>query len=289
MAKKHLSKHKTGKVSNTKLKFTKEKKYPTLDLKTERDIAMDFSLKAYKKFDKIIKAIVLFGSSVKGNATSTSDVDIIIVVDDASISWDQELIAWYREELAKIASSHPYTKELHITTVKLTTWWEDLLKGDPVVINVLRYGEAVIDIGGFFNPLKALLIQGKIKSTPEAIHNALQRAPEHFNRSKFAELGAIEGLFWAMVDSSQAALMAYKITPPSTEHIPSLLKEMFVDTKMLKIDYVNWYRDLYVFHRKIVHGEIREIKGNDIDIWQKRTDDFIRVMAEIVKSSIEVK
>jgi len=36
----------------------------------------------------------------------------------------------------------------------LTTWWEDLLRGDPVVLNVLRHGEAMLDYAGFFNPLK---------------------------------------------------------------------------------------------------------------------------------------
>ncbi|MBS3092046.1 nucleotidyltransferase domain-containing protein [Candidatus Pacearchaeota archaeon] len=267
-------------------KTRQAKKYPTLDLKNEREIAMDFATKVYQKFDKIVKSIVLFGSSMKQNATSTSDVDIIIVIDDAAIQWDQELIAWYREELGKLIATNPYKKELHITTVRITTWWDDMMKGDPVIINVLRYGEALIDFGGFFNPLKILLQQGRIKPTPEAIYTALQRAPDHFRRSKIAELNTIEGLFWAMVDSAQAALMSNHIMPPSPEHIPILLKETFVDIKKLKMDYVLWYRDLYVFHRKIIHGEVKDVKGSEVDEWQKKTDDFIRVMTQLVKDSI---
>ncbi len=276
----NLKKTKSGKTNQ-------KKKYPTLDLRNEREIAMDFATKVYQKFDKIVKSIVLFGSSIKQNSTSTSDVDIIIVIDDAAIQWDQELIAWYREELGKLIAVNPYKKELHITTVRITTWWDDMMKGDPVIINVLRYGEALIDFGGFFNPLKILLEQGRIKPTPEAIYTALQRAPDHFRRSKIAELNTIEGLFWAMVDSAQAALMSNHIMPPSPEHIPILLKETFVDIKKLKMDYVIWYRDLYVFHRKIIHGEVRDVKGSEVDEWQKRTDDFIRVMTQLVKESIE--
>ena len=273
-------------MGKTKSSKVKAKRFSSLDLKTERDIAMDFATKVYQKFDKIVKSIVLFGSSTKNNATSTSDVDMIIVIDDASIKWDQELIAWYREELGKLIASNPYKKELHITTIRLTTWWNDMIKGDPVIINVLKYGETLIDIGGFFAPLKILLEQGRIKPTHEAIYTALQRAPEHFIRSKIAELGTIEGLYWAMVDSSQAALMANNIMPPSPEHIPILLKETFVDTKKLKMDYVIWYRDLYVFHRKIVHGEIRDVKGAEIDEWQKKTDDFLKEMIRLVKESL---
>jgi len=269
-------------VKKKKSKSSKKVKSPTLDLRTEREIAMDFAVKAYKKFDKMIKAVILFGSSAKNTGTSTSDIDIIILIDDAAIAWDSELIAWYREELGKLVMANRYKKELHITTTKMTTWWNDLLKGDPIIVNVLRYGEAMVDIGGFFEPLKSLLIQGRIKSTPEAIYTALQRAPEHFRRSKIAELGAVEGLFWAMVDSAQAALMTANVTPPSPEHIPLLLKETFVDKKMIKMNYVVWFRDLYVLHRKIVHGEITDLKGAEIDFWQERTEDFIGTMARLV-------
>jgi predicted nucleotidyltransferase len=63
----------------------------TLDLKNDREIAMDFGVKLYQKFDKMIKSIVLFGSSVKNTATSSSDVDLVVIIDDAAIQWDQNL------------------------------------------------------------------------------------------------------------------------------------------------------------------------------------------------------
>ncbi len=103
------------------------KKYPTLNIINEKDIASDFATKAYETFNKIIKSIVLFGSSVKQNAVAGSDIDIIIIIDDVVI-WDQELIAWYREELEKLLRENPYQKDLHINTIKLSTWWEDLMK-----------------------------------------------------------------------------------------------------------------------------------------------------------------
>ena len=178
-------------------------------------------------------------------------------------------------------------KNIHINTIKLSTWWEDLIRGDPVVINVIRYGESIIDSGGFFEPLKFLLLNGKIKSTPEAIYSNLQRAPLHLARSKVSELNAIEGLYWAMVDSAQAALISANIIPPSPEHIPANLKETFVDTGKLKIKYVTDFRDLHFLHKQIVHGEVTDLKGVEIDAWQEKTEDFIKVMAELVKENIE--
>jgi predicted nucleotidyltransferase/uncharacterized protein (UPF0332 family) len=275
------------KIVPKKTKGINIKHIPTLHLKRDTDIAMDFAVKAYKKFDKIIKSVILFGSVMKQDAKSTSDIDIIIIVDDVSIKWDQELIAWYREELDKVLRENPYGKVIHVNTIKLSSWWEDLLKGDPVVLNALRYGESLVDAGGFFEPLKYLLSQGKIKPTPETIYNCLQRAPTHLARSKAAELAAIDGLYWAMVDSAHAALIAAKVVPPSPEHIPVELKETFVNSNLLKMKYVVWYRDLLFLYKKITHGEIKDLKGEEIDIWQERTKEFLDVMAKLVKEKIE--
>ena len=262
------------------------KNVPSLQLKNEHEIAMDFAVKVSKKFNEMVKSIILFGSSVKKDQVAGSDIDVILILDDATIKWDQELIAWYRQELAELIEQNPYQKNLHINTVKLSTWWEDLLRGDPLIINILRYGEALIDFGGFFNPLKQLLIAGKIKSTPEAIYSCLQRAPVHIARSKASELGSIEGLYWAMVDSSHAALISANVSPPSPEHIPLELRQTFVDTKKLNIKYVQWFRDLLILHKKISHGEIKNLRGVDIDSWQDKTEEFLEVMAKLVNEMI---
>jgi len=286
LVKKNKRRKKIPKLDNKKKSEIDKKDIPSLQLKKETDIAMDFAVKAYKKFDKIIKSIILFGSTTKQTSVAGSDIDIILVIDDVSIKWDQELIAWYRTELDKILRGSPYQKSLHINTIKLSTWWEDLMKGDPVVLNIIRYGEAMIDMAGFFTPLKFLLLNGKIKSTPEAIYSCLQRAPMHISRSKAAELNSIEGLYWAMVDSAHAALIAKNISPPSPEHIPISLKETFVNDGKLKMKYVVWYRDLLVLHKDITHGKIKDLKGVEIDEWQERTEDFLDVMANLVKEIV---
>jgi len=299
MAKKTKSHKKHHNSSNSKnahkaLKHSRPKFSPVkfnsgANLTDEKEIALDFATRLYKRFSKMIKSVVLFGSSAKNSSTPDSDIDIFILVDDASIVWDQELIAWYREELAHLVSEKAYTRSLHINTTKLTTWWNDMMRGDPVVINIIRYGEAIIDFGGFFNPLKVLLQQGKIKSTPEAVFTALQRAPAHLARSKDAELACIEGVYWCMVDSAHAALMAIKQLPPSPEHIPIMLKESFVDKGLLKMEYVVWYRNLYDLHRRIAHGTLTELKGAEIDEWQERAEKFMNTMIELTKNIVRVQ
>lgn len=263
-------------------KTRKTLKSRSIKLQNEKDIAFDFAASVHKHFDRMVKSIILFGSQAKNTAKASSDIDIIIVIDDASIQWDLELISWYREELAKIINAKSYSKELHINTIKLTTWWQDLLHGDPVIINILRYGESLIDSGGFFSPIKALLEQGKIYSTPEAVYVALQRAPAHLARSKAAELGAIEGVYWTMIDSAQAALMTAGKLPPSPEHIPQMMEELFVAPGMINGVYVKWIKDVYTIHKKISHGEIRDVKGIHIDEMQANAEKFLAEMTRVI-------
>jgi len=285
MAKK-IEKEKIGKSGISKIKLSKGEKIEiskdTLKLVKRKDIASDFATKAYAKFGKIIKSVILFGSTAKGVAEEKSDIDVIIIIDDCTIQWDEELIAWYREELGKLIKENPYKKALHINSIRLSTWWDEMLRGEPVAINVIRFGEALIDFGGFFNPLKVLLARGKIKNTPETIYIALGRAPSHMIRSKAAMLSAIEGLYWAFVDAAHAALMAAKQVPPSPEHIAEMLKEQFVKKKMLNPKFVLWYDDIYTLMHKILRNEIRDIKGSELDEWREKADLFLRSMAKII-------
>ena len=276
-------------VKKSKLKDINEipksdlEKVPTMMIAGEREIALDFATKVYKKFEQTVKAIILFGSSVKKEATLDSDIDVIIIIDDVSIIWDEELIATYREELGKIIQTNPYRKALHVNSVKLSTWWQDLMTGDPVVMNVLRYGDALIDHGGFFIPQKALLQAGKIKSTPESIYNLLQRAPLHLARARSSLLGVIDGLYWACVDSAHAAIIAANIPAPSPEQIEQILKDNFVKKGLCKSNYSDFYGEIFALSKEIVYGKLTDVAGKKIDDLRAKTDGFVGQMSKIVK------
>ena len=50
--------------------------------------------------------------------------------------------------------------------------------------------------------------------------------------------------------------------------------------------YVVWYRDLLMLHKKIVHGEVKNLRGVEIDEWQDRAEEFLGVMAQLVKDIV---
>lgn len=257
-------------------------KVNTLKINSEKEIAMDFATKIYSRFDKLIKSIVLFGSTNKNELQEGSDIDIIVIIDDISIKWDLELISWYREELSKVVQLNPYKRPIHINTIKLSTWWDDLLRGDPVLINILRNGVPLIDIGSFFLPLQLLLKEGKLKPTPEAIYTLLERTPNHLARANTSMLAVIDGLYWAMTDSAHAALIAAKVMPSSPEEIASVLNSIFVKSNLIKSKYVSYYSEMHELSKKIIHGKLSKVSGKQIDELTERAEDFVRVMTNLV-------
>ncbi|MBU3940980.1 MAG: hypothetical protein KKH88_03585 [Nanoarchaeota archaeon] len=269
-----------------KKKVVKSSKNTKKAISKDYDIAYDFSIKAYKKFQEVIKSVILFGS-VPQKKKKRNDIDIIIIIDDCTIQWDQELIAWYREELGKLIAEQNYKREIHINTVTLSAFWEEVKEGDPVVINIIRYGQALIDFGGFFDPLKVMLAKGRIRPTPEAIFNALRRAPIHISKAKLSIINSIEGLYWAMVDSSHAALMAANVVPPSPEYVGEMLYDAFVKHKKLDKKYVSWYIDMYELMKDVTHGNIKKLEGKEIDKHMKKAEEFERVMRRITTKLIE--
>lgn len=257
------------------------------NLSDEYDIAYDFAIKVYKRFNEVIKSVILFGSAAKNEMQKGSDIDIIVIVDDCTIAWDQTLISWYRQELSKIVAGQKYANRLHINTVTLSVFWEEVRNGEPLIINVIRYGQALVDFGGFFDPLKVLLAKGKIRPSVEATYNALRRAPIHIARARVNILGAIESLYWAMVDSSHAALMAAKQAPPSPEHIYDYLTDVFVRKKKLDKKYADYYREVHNLYHNIAHGNIKFITGKEVDDHIEKVIDFEKELRNLTVNIVK--
>lgn len=252
-------------------------------------LAYEFSGKIYDKFKGLVSSVVLFGSVAKRKAMESSDIDLVIIVDDTIAPIDNSFIRWYRSELAKLVHNDENGKKFHLNTVTLTTFWEHLMKGDPTVINVVRYGIAIIDAGFFFEPVKRLLATGRIRPTVESVYNAIGRTTSHVFRADQKELSAISDIYWAFVDSAHAALMANHVTPPSPEHVPSLLKQVFVKKKTIPSKYIRWYKEIFNLEKNIVHGNVLRLDKGVLDKHRERAEKFTKDMKKIIDKKYKIK
>ncbi len=244
-------------------------------------IARKFAKIMYREFGTFIRSLVLFGSTITNPKSPLKDIDILIILDDVRVNFTKDLVQTYRIITEKaIAEVDP--KRLHIQSMKFTSFWEYVRAGDPVAINILRHGIALIDTG-FFDPLQILLEQGRIRPSEESIYTYFVMAPESLHRSKQHILTAVVDLYWAAIDSAHAALMTAGQIPPSPDHVADLLETTLVKNKHIHKRYSDTMRKLYKTFKQITRREIAYISGKEYDKLKEETELFVDEMKKYIE------
>ena len=253
-----------------------ESKYPKLD----RDLARKFAKIVNAELGDLVSALVLFGSAARGSSNKSSDIDILIVTDDVHINMNKELVETYRIIIQKaVAKVNP--DRLHIQTLPLTTFWEYVRAGDPVAVNILRDGIALID-KGFFDPLQILLLNGRIRPSGESVHTYMNMAYSSLNRSKSGLDNAIVDLYWATIDAAHAALMSVGEVPTSPSAVADMIDEKLVKQKYVTKKYSDIMRHMYEVSKRIMKRELSSLDGKTYDRYLKHTEDFVEAMKKVV-------
>ena len=258
------------------------KEHPNIEKyeKHDVDIAHRFANGLYKEMGSLIRAVVIFGSAARKKTTAKSDIDVLVILDDLTISLSPEVVNAYRVIVNKIIVK--VSTRLHITTLRFTSFWDYIRNGDPIGINILRDGVALID-SGFFEPLQALLKKGRIRPTSESIWTYYIRAPNTLHNSRWHLLQATIDLYWAVIDAAHAALMKHGEIPPTPEHVADLLEQKLVKKRLLEHKYVTIMRHFYKLMKMITHREIKEIKGKEYEHYYKTAEDFVKRMREFIE------
>ena len=252
-------------------------KYYSKDVETARK----FARMMYQELGTFIRGLVLFGSTTKTPASPKKDIDILVILDDVRVNFSKELVETYRIITEKVASNVD-PQRLHIQSMKLSSFWEYVRAGDPVAINILRSGVALIDTG-FFDPLQILLDQGRIRPSEEAIFTYFTMAPASLNRSQQHLLTAVVDLYWAAIDAAHAALMKSGEIPPSPEHVADLLERKLVKEGHINKKYADVMRELYTLFKKIVHRDIQSLSGKEYDRYFELTQTFVKGMQKYIE------
>jgi len=267
------------------MKFKIEKTvHPNISKFKEADhkIAVAFGNELLKELKEYIKAIVLFGSSVKSNKPpigGENDIDVLIIVDDLAVKITPEFVEAYRIIVEKLALKH--SKRLHITTLKFTNFWEYMRVGDPVGINMLRTSFPLYD-SGFFEPLQSLLRNGRIRPSQESIWTYFGRAPATLKNSRWHILQAVLDLYWGVIDSAHAVLMHVGEIPPSPDHVADMIQKKLVKQGLAKQKHVKAMNKFYEISKKIVHRQLQDVKGKDYELLYKEAEEFIEDMRKII-------
>ncbi|MEK6943594.1 MAG: nucleotidyltransferase domain-containing protein [Nanoarchaeota archaeon] len=249
-----------------------------------------------KKFEKYIVSYVLAGSLVQGKATSSSDIDVWIVIDDTDVK--KMTRAELKDKLRAIiigmgieaGELTGIKNKINIQVYILTDFWDSLREANPVIFTLLRDGVPFFD-RGIFMPWKQLLKMGKIKPSAEAIDMFMGSGEQVIRRVqlKLNEIG-MEDIYYALLTPSQAALMLYGVAPPSPKETGALMRELFVNKeKLLEDKFVKILEKSVEIRKSIEHGDKKELSGKEIDELMSDGDKYLKRIKRLFTQIEKIK
>jgi len=249
-------------------------------VKSRLDEAETFARIVREKYGNLVKSIVLMGSVIKGEFKPESDTDILVILDDTLEDISEKRLEAINDDLEKIAKS--ISRNLSVQpSYTLTEFTDYARSGHPIVYNFIKEGEPIYD-AGFFMPWKRLLKLGRIQGTREAIEGYLEDARAKLRRAKTVKfLMLAEDCYNAMVKSTQAVLMLMGLEPPPPSKLYEETKEHLVKTNLLEESYADWLKEIIQLRKDIEHQKLLEVKGDFVDLWLERSEEYVNKMLEL--------
>lgn len=276
--KENLSKKKEKEL--TKEKDENKKKLERLRKKKFK-LAQMFCDAVVKKYKKIVKAVVIFGSVVRGDLTEKSDIDIIVIIDDTIARFTPEMREAFDIKLYELAKS--ISKDISVQPAwTLTEFWDMARIGHPLLYTIVRDGWALYDVG-FFIPVRKLLERGKIPHTIEAVELLIESAPKKIARVENIKLYMVaEDLYYAVLNASQAVLMYLGKESPRPKEAVKNVKEYLLANKLIEKKYVDCLERIIKFRKDVEHKKIKNISGEKLDKFIEIAKDYVERMEEIL-------
>jgi predicted nucleotidyltransferase/uncharacterized protein (UPF0332 family) len=249
--------------------------------KKKMKLAEKFKDEVIKKYSKIVKAVVIFGSFTRGDFREKSDVDMLVIYDDTAARLTPEGKLRFDNDLRKIAKE--ISPDVSVQPAwSLTEFWDMARIGHPLLYTIVRDGWALYD-SGFFIPVRKLLEAGKIPATLEAVEKFMNSVPLKIKRVEAAKLFMIaEDLYYAMLNATQAIIMFLGRIPPTPKYTPKAVEEYLISTKLLEKEYLDDLKEIIEFRKGVEHKEIKSVSGQKLDELIEKTKKYVSRMEQLL-------
>ena len=250
-------------------------------------LAVRFAHEMDKELKDLLSEVVFFGSAARTPHQKIygQDVDVLLIFNDLIKVLNKEVVEAYRIITENTAAR--ISNRLHITTMRLTNFWEYMQNGDPVAINILRDGVPLMR-RGLIEPFKKLLEEKKIKPSKEMVWNYYLRGPMTVWSAKWHILQATIDLYWAVMDATHAALQSQGLAPVSPEHAGILLQKHLLKSGLLPREYRITLDKFHQLHKDIATRKIRALSGKQYEKYYAEAAGFVKAVEQIIPKKPEI-
>ncbi|MBN1924054.1 MAG: nucleotidyltransferase domain-containing protein [Nanoarchaeota archaeon] len=225
-----------------------------------------------------IISVCVFGSRQSENAEESSDLDILIIVDD-TFDIDKD----YTTEIIK-KISYMVNPIIHCQIFYLKEFWKYISTGSPITFTILRDSTIYYDTG-FFDALQKLVRSGTIKPKTEAVERQLTIAKQLMKITYHSvNKGLIQNLEGAIVSSTQSLLMEMGIEPPAPKEVPLFIKKYLVEREILSDEYYVIARKVIQTYKDIEHNVKPALSGKILQELYNDTNKFVMKVEEILSN-----
>jgi len=163
---------------------------------------------------------------------------------------------------------------------------KEIFNGDREFYETLRSSEIVYDPKHFIDPVKEMIISGKMHGTREATIQRFISIGEIFKKIDMIKHKILDNMYTSCVELSQALIIEKKGIICKPKEIVKKLKRYFVDTKILEKKYLEIAQDIIKIYKDIEHGKARIPDGIEIDVLQRKAEAFQERIIEILEKKI---
>ncbi len=247
-----------------------------------KELVMKYMNPLIERHKKEIKAVWLYGSSARGEARKTSDIDVMVLLDDVSgnLTIQAENLIW-AEMQAVAGNARKDGWLLHFQSPKmLTKWWDLLRSGEPWVLTGMRDAVIIYDPSGFVRPIKRLLNSGRMSATHERAFELMNRIKQRKERIRKIMTESITSeILLSMVESSQAVLMYMGKMPPSPSSLNRQLKWL-VRKGYLDEKYQLYFEEFYRLAKSMEKGSA-DVGLRELEEHMEKARRFISAMEKL--------
>ncbi|MBU3896828.1 MAG: hypothetical protein KJ697_02750 [Nanoarchaeota archaeon] len=252
--------------------------------------AIKFTDELLKKYGKVIKSVIIWGSILRKEQTfgPKSDIDFLILIDDTSFKVTNDFRNSLNQEIRVLAKK--VYKNISVQPVwTITEFWDQVRQQTPLTYSMLQEGWALYDTG-FFIPMKKLYALGRMPATSEAAIKKMDPVERRLARARESKAMIVfDDIFYAMVESAQSVLMFVGVDVGSVRLTPKVMREKLTTEGLLENKWADELDNVIKFHKAVEHGEIKYITGKEFDKWIERGEKFVKRMKKLLKELAKKK
>ncbi|MBU4124101.1 MAG: hypothetical protein KKI14_01395, partial [Nanoarchaeota archaeon] len=197
--------------------------------------AIKFTDELLKKYGKVIKSVIIWGSILRKEQTfgPKSDIDFLILIDDTSFKVTNDFRNSLNQEIRVLAKK--VYKNISVQPVwTITEFWDQVRQQTPLTYSMLQEGWALYDTG-FFIPMKKLYALGRMPATSEAAIKKMDPVERRLARARESKAMIVfDDIFYAMVESAQSVLMFVGVDVGSVRLTPKVMREKLTTEGLLE-------------------------------------------------------